>query len=102
MNSTLMLAVCSAAVLTCFGQDASQLAGEPSVKAALEAAKREEPETLKAQAEVCEIPAPPFKETQRGLELQRRFKALGLVNVRIDKAGNVIGSCRFERRAPTW
>ena len=40
---------------------------------------------------VCEIPAPPFKEEARGQELKRLFEGLGLKDVRIDKAGNVIG-----------
>ncbi len=75
-----------------FGQEASDLAKEPAVHAALEAAKRNEPKTLQDQAQVCEIPAPPFKETQRGLELKRRFQAFGLKNVYIDKVGNVIGT----------
>jgi acetylornithine deacetylase/succinyl-diaminopimelate desuccinylase-like protein len=40
---------------------------------------------------ICEIPAPPFKEEVRGRELERLFAELGLRDVRIDKAGNVIG-----------
>ena len=61
------------------------------MKAALEIAKRDHAKTMDEQVQVCEIPAPPFKETQRGLDLKRRFEQLGLKNVRIDKAGNVIG-----------
>jgi tripeptide aminopeptidase len=75
----------------CFAQDASEVAKDPGVKAALEIAKRDHTKTLDEQVQVCEIPAPPFKETQRGLDLKRRFEQLGLKNVRIDKAGNVIG-----------
>lgn len=47
--------------------------------------------TLSQQASICEIPAPPFKEQQRAEEFARRLRALGLQNVRIDDAGNVLG-----------
>ncbi len=53
--------------------------------------KRNEPRTLDLQARICEIPAPPFKEAVRGQELKRLFQELGLRDVRIDEAGNVIG-----------
>ena len=46
---------------------------------------------LDQQASICEVPAPPFHEDARAQELQRRFKSLGLSNVRIDAEGNVIG-----------
>jgi tripeptide aminopeptidase len=62
-----------------------------AVKAALAAAKASEPLTVEDQIRFCEIPAPPFKEEVRGLELKRVFQELGLRNVRIDKAGNVLG-----------
>src|SRR5579884_3945416 len=78
-------------VLVSAAQDPAALLHDPSVKAALEAAKRNEPKIIEEQIRVCEIPAPPFKEEQRGLELKRLFQNLGLQNVRIDKAGNVIG-----------
>jgi acetylornithine deacetylase/succinyl-diaminopimelate desuccinylase-like protein len=73
------------------GQNAAALARDPTVKAALEAAARNEPHFIEEQIRVCEIPAPPFKEEARGRELERLFKQLGLNDVRIDKAGNVLG-----------
>ncbi len=73
-------------------QDAARLMQDPAVKAAIEAAKRNEPHFIEEQARICEIPAPPFHEEARGKELERLFKQLGLANVRIDKAGNVIGT----------
>ena len=79
----------SGAVL--IGQDAAKLSEDPAVKAALDAAKRNEAHFIDEQARFCEIAAPPFKEEVRGKEFERLFKALGLENVRIDKAGNVIG-----------
>jgi tripeptide aminopeptidase len=72
-------------------QDAVRLAEDPTVKAALDAAKRNEAHFIDEQARFCEIAAPPFKEEARGKEFERLFKSLGLENVRIDKAGNVIG-----------
>jgi len=73
------------------GQNAAALARDPTIKAALEAAARNEPHFIEEQIRVCEIPAPPFKEEARGRELERLFKQLGLNDVRIDKAGNVLG-----------
>ena len=40
--------------------------------------------------ELTEIPAPPFGETARGAEMAARLRALGLEDVSIDEAGNVI------------
>ncbi len=72
-------------------QDASKLAEDPAVKTALEAAKRNEAHFIDEQSRFCEIAAPPYKEEARGKEFERLFKGLGLENVRIDNAGNVIG-----------
>jgi acetylornithine deacetylase/succinyl-diaminopimelate desuccinylase-like protein len=72
-------------------QSPSDLMNDPRVRAAMDAARRNEPQTLDLQVHVCEIPAPPFKEDARGRELARLFGQLGLRDVRTDKAGNVIG-----------
>ena len=72
-------------------QSPTELMNNPVIRTAMEAARRNEPQTLDLQARLCEIPAPPFKEEARGLELKRLFTQLGLRDVRIDKAGNVIG-----------
>ncbi len=72
-------------------QDPAALLKEPAVRAALDAAKRNEPKFIEEEVRICEIPAPPFHETERGQELQRLFTGLGLKDVRMDKAGNVIG-----------
>src|SRR4026208_1930653 len=37
------------------------------------------------------MPAPPFKEARRAEAYRQAFQALGLKNVRIDAAGNVLG-----------
>lgn len=66
-------------------------ARHPDVRAAMAALERDNAQTLAQQVAICEIPAPPFKEQARGLDLKRRFRELGLRNVRIDAEGNVIG-----------
>jgi acetylornithine deacetylase/succinyl-diaminopimelate desuccinylase-like protein len=77
------------------GQGASpspaDLLKDPSVKAAIDAAKATEAQTIADQIRFCEIPAPSFKEEVRGQELKRVFTQLGLRNVRVDKVGNVLG-----------
>ena len=77
--------------LPAFTQSPADLLKDPTIAAAMAAAQRYEPQTLDLQVHVCEIPAPPFKEEARGRELTRLFTALGLKDVRTDKAGNVIG-----------
>jgi tripeptide aminopeptidase len=66
-------------------------AQDPAIKVALEAVQRNEPHFIEEQIRICEIPAPPFKEEARAKEFEKIFQAMGLQNVRIDKAGNVIG-----------
>jgi len=89
MHRNLALLICLA--IPAFAQSPADLMKDPTVRAALDAARRNEPATLDLQARICEIPAPPFHEDQRGLELKRLFEELHLQDVRIDKAGNVIG-----------
>ena len=72
-------------------QDAARLMLDPAVKQALAAVKRNEPHFIEEQIRICEIPAPPFLEETRARELERLFQQLGLQDVRIDKAGNVVG-----------
>lgn len=65
-------------------------AGQPALAAALEMLRADNAWTLQQQRELCEIPAPPFKEAARAAEYLRRMKALGLTNARIDAVGNAI------------
>jgi len=69
----------------------ARLMAEPGVKAALDAIRRNEPQIVEEQVRLCEIEAPPFKEGKRAAALRAMFAALGLKNVRIDAAGNVLG-----------
>ncbi len=70
---------------------ARQLLQEPAVKSAIDRLSRAEPQLLDEQVRLCEIPAPPFKETRRAEALRQSFQSLGLKNIRIDRAGNVLG-----------
>jgi tripeptide aminopeptidase len=69
----------------------SKLLQDAAVKAAIAAARADEPRTLAEQVEICEVEAPPFKEAKRAELYARKFRELGLQNVRIDKEGNVLG-----------
>jgi len=62
-----------------------------AVLAAIAAAKTTEPQTIADQIRFCEVPAPPFSEGARGELLKAEFARLGLQNVRVDRAGNVLG-----------
>lgn len=70
--------------------DPAALAQSPQMRKALDFAKQIEPQIIAEQRRVCEIAAPTFQEEKRGLEFKRIFESLGLKNVRIDGAGNVI------------
>src|SRR3989441_4520498 len=69
----------------------ARLLHEPAVRAALQSAKDNEAQTIADQIRLCEIPAPPFKEAERGKAYADLFRTAGLKHVRIDKAGNVLG-----------
>ena len=64
---------------------------DAAVRAAVQAARDDEAQTIEDQVRLCEIPAPPFKETVRAKAYAESLRALGLKNVRIDKEGNVLG-----------
>ncbi len=71
--------------------DVAALARDSRVRAALDLAQSGEADTIADQIRFCEVPAPPFKEAARGEVLRRAFVDLGLQNVRVDRAGNVLG-----------
>src|SRR5688500_18263366 len=71
--------------------DLARLADTPPVRSALDAIRVGEARTIEDQIRLCEIPAPPFKETARAQAYGGAFRAAGLKNVRIDAAGNVVG-----------
>jgi acetylornithine deacetylase/succinyl-diaminopimelate desuccinylase-like protein len=69
----------------------ARLMQDAMVASALVAAKAGEPQVIRDQVRLSEIPAPPFKEEKRAAALRQIFDELGLSDVHIDKAGNVLG-----------
>lgn len=69
----------------------SELLTDPMVKSAMDAAKGGEGRTIDDQIRLCEVPAPAFKERSRGELVRQLFQQLGLHDVRVDRAGNVLG-----------
>ncbi len=90
-----LLAITLTAIGTIFPQEGpdigTRLMNDASVRAALDAAKQNESRAIEDQIRFCEVAAPPFQEGKRALLLKQAFEELGLHNVRIDKAGNVLG-----------
>jgi len=89
-----LVCLCSHGVGVVRGQQpdvVSRLMESAAVRAALQTAKDNEPQTIEQQIRFCEVPAPPFNETARGLVLKRAFEEAGLENVRVDRVGNVLG-----------
>ena len=85
----IVLAVSTA--ITGLAQTPAELKNQPAVKAAFAAIQRDEAKTIDNQIHLTEIPAPPFKEEVRAKEVMRIFNEIGLKQVRMDKAWNVIG-----------
>jgi tripeptide aminopeptidase len=73
----------------------------PRIRAALDIIKADNAWTIQQQIELTQIPAPPFKESARGAEFKKRLAALGLTNIRVDTAGNVIAERRGSGNGPT-
>ena len=69
----------------------AKLMNDAAVKAAIDLIRAAEPQTIENQVRICEVEAPPFKETKRAEVYAKMFRELGLQNVRIDKEGNVLG-----------
>jgi tripeptide aminopeptidase len=78
-----------------------QVAAHPAVVQALAALQRDNAWTLEQQVGLCEIPAPPFKETARAQAFRELLVRLGVQHVRLDGEGNVIGEVRGARPGPT-
>lgn len=95
------VALCTLATAGTTAQTSTPAALPGTIRPALAAVKASNPWLLEQQVSICEIPAPPFKEATRAAELVRRFKALGLINVRIDGEGNVIGERPGAGSGPT-
>ena len=65
--------------------------GDVRERAALDAIEKTEAATIAAQVRLCEVPAPPFGERARAAVVREMLQSAGLKNVRLDRAGNVVG-----------
>lgn len=79
----------------------ARIAATRPVQAAMAALERDNAWTLDQQTSLCEIPAPPFKETVRGKAFAERLTSIGVMAVRTDGEGNVIGEIRGTSPGPT-
>jgi len=77
-----------------------RLLADPAVQRALAAARANEPEIVREQVRLTEIPAPPFGEARRAEAYRQVFESLGLERVRIDAGGNVLGERPGRRPHP--
>lgn len=79
----------------------AMLLRDNAVRAAVEAVRTSEPQTLADQIRICEVEAPPFKEAGRAKLYAEMFRQAGLRSVRIDAEGNVIGERPGQQPHPT-
>jgi acetylornithine deacetylase/succinyl-diaminopimelate desuccinylase-like protein len=68
-----------------------RVADDPKFKAAMAALDKDHDRLVAEIIELTEIPAPPFKEDQRGAKYLEMLRAAGLTNVERDAEGNVMG-----------
>jgi len=71
-------------------QEVARLAARPEVRSACEWFRSQEPKLAGWQMEVARIASPPFGEGARAAWLAERFREIGLSEVHVDDAGNVL------------
>jgi tripeptide aminopeptidase len=79
------------APLTTPEEEIAHLTTLPEVQQAIDWLRAAEPKLQRWQMELARIAAPPFGEAARSEWLAQRFRELGLDDVQIDEAGNVLG-----------
>lgn len=67
------------------------------VKSAMKIIEDLETKTINNMVLLTEIPAPPFKETERAKKFKEMLATAGADSVWIDKAGNVLALCRGKK-----
>jgi len=83
--------ICAFGLVFFIAQDTRNLLEQPGIRAALNAVKAGEPQVIRDQIRLCQIPAPPFREGARAQAMKSAFEQEGLTNVRLDRVGNVLG-----------
>jgi tripeptide aminopeptidase len=94
MNRAVRLAVLSCIAMSArwtHADDVTDLFEQPAIRSALDAVKANEPELIRDQIRICQIPAPPLHEGARAAAMKIAFEQAGLSNVRVDRVGNVLG-----------
>jgi cell division protein FtsW (lipid II flippase)/acetylornithine deacetylase/succinyl-diaminopimelate desuccinylase-like protein len=71
------------------------------VQAALSYIRQDAERTFGEQLEMCEIPAPSFQEGTRADYVKNKFEKIGLEQVHVDEAGNVLGMICGTALGPT-
>ncbi|GAA4295462.1 M20/M25/M40 family metallo-hydrolase [Nibribacter koreensis] len=74
-----------------YEKELQALVKKSTVQKALKTIETQDPQTVKDQILLTEIPAPPFKEEVRGKQFAAMLLAAGVDTVWTDKVGNVIG-----------
>ena len=94
MRRVITRAICAFGLALLATSDWADLLGHPDVRATLDILKSDEPQVIRDQIRLCQIPAPPFHEAARGQAIKSAFDAAGLADVRLDRVGNVLGERR--------
>jgi acetylornithine deacetylase/succinyl-diaminopimelate desuccinylase-like protein len=87
----LLLQISAAAAQQGAAELGPMLMQQPAVRAALDATRAAEAQTIEDQVRICEVEAPPFQEGKRAQVYAQLMRDAGLKTVRIDAEGNVIG-----------
>ena len=74
-----------------FKREMSRIKAHKKVKKALAYVETVNERAQRELVELTEIPAPPFKEKERGIRFAEMLREAGLTDVTIDEVGNVIG-----------
>ncbi len=103
LRARYQLAACAAILLAgpALSAQGNIPSDDPGIKKAFEAIKSWNSWIVENQVQLCEIPAPPFKEQARGIEFRKRMIALGYRDTKIDAAGNVIAERAGKGGGPT-
>ncbi|WP_304190460.1 M20/M25/M40 family metallo-hydrolase, partial [Phenylobacterium aquaticum] len=72
-------------------QTVAKIVASPAFKTAVQTLADQHDRTVADIITLTEIPAPPFKEAERGKALLAMWKAAGLTDVQMDPEGNVTG-----------
>ena len=78
-----------------------QIASDERVRSSLQLIEAREPENVREQFRITEIPAPPFQEERRAVYYLEQMRTRGLSDAYIDTEGNAIGIRKGTCNGPT-